>query len=153
VQEDADHHAILFMSHACRGGKVCDARAMHACGRKPVHAVEMILKGGLARKRKLSDLKHMRHKLKVLSSKAMIIVLQAGVATAVPALSSNGASALPAGCTLDKTCNSSARFPGGGKPKIPTHQNCAQIKDCKDPSQNSSQTCGDWQDGECPLER
>jgi hypothetical protein len=45
--------------------------AMHAgcmpvCGNLFHHAVEMILKGGLARKRKLSDLKDMRHKLEVL---------------------------------------------------------------------------------------
>ncbi len=45
--------------------------AMHAqclpvCGNLFHHTVEMILKGGLARKRKSSDLKDMRHKLKVL---------------------------------------------------------------------------------------
>ena len=45
--------------------------AMHAqriavCGNLFHHAVEMLLKGGLARKRTLADLKDMGHKLKVL---------------------------------------------------------------------------------------
>ena len=70
VQEDADRHAMLFMSSACQ--YYAAARfAMHAqcvpvCGNLFHHTVEMILKGGLARKRKLSDLKDMGHKLKVL---------------------------------------------------------------------------------------
>lgn len=67
VQEDADRHAMLFMSSACQ--YYAAARfAMHAqcipvCGNLFHHAVEMILKGGLARKHKLSDLKDMRHNL------------------------------------------------------------------------------------------
>ena len=42
------------------------AQCMPVCGNLFHHTVEMILKGGLARKRKLSDLKDMGHKLKVL---------------------------------------------------------------------------------------
>jgi hypothetical protein len=42
------------------------AQCMPVCGNLFHHAVEMLLKGGLARKRTLSDLRDMGHKLKVL---------------------------------------------------------------------------------------
>jgi hypothetical protein len=68
VQKDgmntaADRHAMFFMQNACQ--YYATARfAMHAqcipvCGNLFHHPVEMILKGGLARKRKVSDLKDM----------------------------------------------------------------------------------------------
>jgi hypothetical protein len=66
----ADRHAQLFVGNACQ--YYATARfAMHAqclpvCGNLFHHAVEMLLKGGLARKRKISELKDMGHKLKVL---------------------------------------------------------------------------------------
>jgi hypothetical protein len=70
VQEDADRHAELFMSSACQyyaaARFAMHAQCMPVCGNLFHHTVEMILKGGLARKRKLSDLKGMGHKLKVL---------------------------------------------------------------------------------------
>jgi hypothetical protein len=44
------------------------AQSMPVCGNLFHHAVEMLLKGGLARKRSLSDLRDMGHKLKKLWS-------------------------------------------------------------------------------------
>src|SRR5262249_38170155 len=67
---DPDRHASLFIGNACQ--YYATARfAMHAqcipvCGNLFHHAVEMLVKGGLARTRKLSDLKNMGHKLKLL---------------------------------------------------------------------------------------
>jgi len=42
------------------------AGCIPVCGNLFHHAVEMLLKGGLAKKRKLSELEKMRHRLKVL---------------------------------------------------------------------------------------
>jgi hypothetical protein len=70
VQEDPDFYAIQFMRSGCQyyaaARFAMHAQCMPVCGNLFHHTVEMILKGGLARKRKLSDLKDMRHKLKVL---------------------------------------------------------------------------------------
>ncbi len=65
-----DNIAIYFMQTGSQSYAVARF-AMHAqriavCGNLFHHAVEMLLKGGLARKRTLSDLKAMGHKLKVL---------------------------------------------------------------------------------------
>jgi hypothetical protein len=70
VQEDTESHAMRFMSSACQYYAVArfamHAQCMPVCGNLFHHAVEMILKGGLARKHKLPDLKDMGHNLKVL---------------------------------------------------------------------------------------
>jgi hypothetical protein len=66
----SDRHAILFIQHACQ--YYAAARfAMHAqctpvCGILFHHTVEMLLKGGLAQKRTLSELEDMRHRLKLI---------------------------------------------------------------------------------------
>jgi hypothetical protein len=70
VQGDADRHADLFMRIGCQyyaaARFAMHAQCMHVCGNLFHHAVEMILKGGLARKRNLSDLKDMRHNLRAI---------------------------------------------------------------------------------------
>jgi hypothetical protein len=68
MQEDADFHAMQFMRRACQyyaaARFAMHAQCMPVCGNLFHHAVEMILKGGLARKRKLSELEVMRHDLR-----------------------------------------------------------------------------------------
>jgi hypothetical protein len=70
VQGDAYNHADLFMRSGCQYYAVArfamHAQSMPVCGNLFHHAVEMILKGGLARKRNLSDLKNTGHDLKKL---------------------------------------------------------------------------------------
>jgi hypothetical protein len=70
VQEDADFHAIRLMRRGCQyyaaARFAMHAQCMPVLGNLFHHAVEMILKGGLARKRKLSGLKDMGHDLKKL---------------------------------------------------------------------------------------
>jgi hypothetical protein len=62
--------AVIFMEYACQ--YYATARfAMHAqrmpvCGNLFHHAVEMAMKGGLARKRHVSELRYMGHRLKAL---------------------------------------------------------------------------------------
>jgi hypothetical protein len=67
---DPDRHAILFIGNACQyyatARFAMHAQCMPVCGNVFHHAVEMLVKGGLARTRKLSDLKNMGHKLKLL---------------------------------------------------------------------------------------
>jgi hypothetical protein len=66
----ADRHAQLFVGNACQyyaaARFAMHAQCMPVCGNLFHHAVEMLLKAGLARKRELSELKDMGHKLKVL---------------------------------------------------------------------------------------
>jgi hypothetical protein len=66
----ADLLAIRFMQNACQyyatARFAMHAQCMPVCGTLFHHTVEMILKAGLVRKRKLSDLKDMKHRLKVL---------------------------------------------------------------------------------------
>ena len=62
--------AVIFMEYGCQYYATAKF-AMHAqrfpvCGNLFHHAIEMALKGGLARKRKISELKYMRHNLKAL---------------------------------------------------------------------------------------
>jgi hypothetical protein len=70
TREDTDFHSLQFMSSGWQYYVVArfamHAQCMPVCGSLFHHAVEMILKGGLARKHKLSDLKDMGHNLKVL---------------------------------------------------------------------------------------
>ena len=61
---------MLFVQNACQyyatARFAMHAQCMPVCGNLFHHAVEMLLKGGLARKRKLSELRDMKHKLKEL---------------------------------------------------------------------------------------
>jgi hypothetical protein len=70
AQGDAYNHADLFMRIGCQyyaaARFAMHAQCMPVCGNLFHHAVEMILKGGLAQKRNLSDLKDMGHNLKEL---------------------------------------------------------------------------------------
>jgi hypothetical protein len=65
-----DLHAIRFMQNGCQyyatARFAMHAQCMPVCGNLFHHAVEMMLKAGLARKRKLAELKDMKHRLKVL---------------------------------------------------------------------------------------
>ena len=66
----ADFYAPRFMQNACQYYATARfamyAQCMPVCGNLFHHAVEMALKAGLARNRKLSELKEMKHSLKKL---------------------------------------------------------------------------------------
>jgi hypothetical protein len=66
-----DLHAVRFVQNACQyyvtARFAMHAQCMPVCGNLFHHAVEMMLKAGLARKqRKLAELECMRHSLKKL---------------------------------------------------------------------------------------
>ena len=84
------------------------------------------------------------------SGNAFIILLRAGIAVAVLAVTPNGASAMPPGCVLLDTCHACPPRPASGSPTgVHQHKVCKHLTGCDDPKQDTSEVCGTCEDGNC----
>jgi hypothetical protein len=61
------------------------------------------------------------------SGNAFIILLRAGIAVAVLAVTPNGASAMPPGCVLLDTCHACPPRPASGSPTASINIKCVSI--------------------------